>query len=91
MLSQKTNLNSNLALDISHILLDHESKCDICGTRFIQSTDLKTLIVLVHEGNKPFKCAICDTRFAENSDFVSIISILSTPATRYTYYIALTP
>ena len=38
-----------------------------CAT-FIQTTNLKTHSVSVHEGNKLFKCEICSTAFVLKRD-----------------------
>jgi DNA-directed RNA polymerase subunit RPC12/RpoP len=43
---------------------DKPYKCDECGKRFSQNSNLQTHI-RIHTGNKRFKCDICDKGFSQ--------------------------
>ena len=46
-------------------VVDTGLKCNTCYSTFKTKRNLKSHIVSVHEGKKPFKCIICDTSLRE--------------------------
>ena len=42
-------------------------KCEVCGEKFTQSSDLKTQM-RIHSGEKPFKCGVCGKEYTDRSN-----------------------
>ena len=67
----KCNLCINSATHVKNVQerkKEHYNYCNECNARFLEESDLKEHVLVVHDGKKEFMCSVCESCFKEENE-----------------------